>query len=264
MIVSVLMSIYKGDDVLALNASLESIVQYLSYADEFVIVVDGPETDMHVQAVKSVLPDDKLKIVLLPSNLGLGRALNAGLQHCRGDIICRMDSDDICVSSRFSGCVELFRENPNLAVVGSNILEVDEQGREYIRKVPNDFDGVKRFSRRRNPINHVSVCFRKHFVMSVGSYNHCPFHEDYDLWLRLMQSGVELKNIDDIWVRVSAGSGQISRRRGVSYFWHELFFLRKNIKWFGCYAIPYLLVRLPVRFMPANVVTYIYRLLRKR
>lgn len=262
MTVSVLMSIYKGDDLSALTASLRSIVSYLDFADEFVIVVDGPETDLHIRAVQLILPKERLTLVPLEVNLGLGRALNVGLTYCRGSIICRMDSDDVCVSSRIFGCVELFRENPNLAVVGGNILEVDERGGESLRKVPNEYEAIQRLSRFRNPLNHVSVCFRKDIIVSVGSYNHCPYHEDYDLWVRLMQRGYELKNIDDIWVRVGAGANQIRRRKGLRYFRNEVYFVFKNLKWFGFYGIPYLLLRLPVRLAPERYIAFIYRFLR--
>ena len=36
-----------------------------------------------------------IKIVQLPYNQGLGKALNEGLKHCTYDIVARMDTDDI-------------------------------------------------------------------------------------------------------------------------------------------------------------------------
>ena len=40
-------------------------------------------------------------MISLPTNRGLGKALNEGLKHCSYDLVARMDTDDIAKPDRF-------------------------------------------------------------------------------------------------------------------------------------------------------------------
>lgn len=41
--------------------------------------------------------------------------------------------------------------------------------------------------------------------------------EDYNLWLRMIASGVECYNIADVLVKVRAGNNMLARRKGLFY-----------------------------------------------
>ena len=70
--------------------------------DEIVIVKDGPLTE----ELEKVLIRYKEKylqifnIVESKENIGLGRALNLGLEICKNELVARMDTDDISKSKR--------------------------------------------------------------------------------------------------------------------------------------------------------------------
>ena len=261
---SVLMSIYKNDDLNLLLDSVLSINKFLYDSDDFVIVVDGPGTEEHVSLVKKVLPSEKLRFLFLENNLGLGKALYHGLKFCKNEFVYRMDSDDVCVSSRLANIHHDFSTDENIAVIGSFIKEsYGPNIPSKIRKVPLLSNDLIKYSKLRNPMNHVTVCLRKSYVLNVGSYEHCPSHEDYDLWIRLMQSGYKIVNKPEVWVYVNSGPSQMVRRRSNSYFKNELFFIKKNLSWFGFYSIIYLLLRFPVRILPLPFTNFIYSLIRK-
>ena len=94
---SVLMSIYHGEEPGHFRESIKSIFQQTLMPPEVVLVCDGPLTDALdtiIEEYQELYPD-LLKVVRLPQNGGLGKALNEGLRHCRYELIARMDADDI-------------------------------------------------------------------------------------------------------------------------------------------------------------------------
>ena len=64
-----------------------------------------------------------LKVYQLHSNVGSGPASCFGVKKCNTDLIARMDSDDYSEETRFEKQIKAFEENPNLIMVGTNILE---------------------------------------------------------------------------------------------------------------------------------------------
>ena len=74
------------------------------------------------------------------------------------------------------------------------------------------------------------VMFKKSAVESVGSYRTCMQYEDYDLWVRMFQSGMQGYNIQNtlLWMRV--GNGFYRRRSGFDYFKKGLSFQRRLLR----------------------------------
>ena len=100
----VLMSVYKGEIVENLNDCFKSIWTYQSFKpSQIVLVLDGPLTSELESCIKYWCDTlgDKLTLVPLKENVGLGSALASGLKACKGEFIARMDTDDISMPSRF-------------------------------------------------------------------------------------------------------------------------------------------------------------------
>lgn len=139
---SVLMSVYNGDKPIFLEEALSSIQAQNRKADSIVLVADGPlnkEIESVICRFEKIL---KLIFVRLEANIGLGGALNEGLQYCEGDFIARMDSDDICHPERFEKQLAFFEENPEIDVIGSFVREVDLSGNlGKLRKMPVSNEG---------------------------------------------------------------------------------------------------------------------------
>src|SRR5690606_3842844 len=83
-------------------------------------------------------------IVSLEKNVGLGKALNAGLEKCRNELVARMDSDDISVKDRCELQVQEFLKNEKLSIVGSIIDEFYDDPKNIVssRIVPLHHDEI--------------------------------------------------------------------------------------------------------------------------
>ena len=137
--------------------------------NEIVLVYDGGLPESLEAVVASFSGSLPLKIVRLPQNVGLGRALNAGLQACAHEWVCRMDTDDICHHERFARQLAFVAAHSELDVCGSQIDEFEHTPADaaHSRRVPCEHGEIARFAKSRNPINHMTVCYRKSAVLAA-------------------------------------------------------------------------------------------------
>lgn len=76
-------------------------------------------------------------------------------------------------------------------------FEDDISDVKSVRKLPELPDDIRQFAKRRNPINHPVVMFRKSAVLAAGGYQHFPLFEDYYLWIRMLMNGAKFYNIQE-------------------------------------------------------------------
>lgn len=212
---SVLMSVYSAESAVNLRASIESVMNSDFPAAEFVLVIDGPVGPALQEVINSY---PSIRKVTLPSNAGLGAALNEGLKHVSYDIVARMDSDDICMPSRMGR--EYSKIMEGLDIVSSAILEFEGSVDNITgsRELPVSRDEIYEFSKKRNPFNHPSVMFRRSAVLEAGGYNSdYPYFEDYDLWIRMLMNGARVANIAEPLLYMRTSEGMFLRRGGREY-----------------------------------------------
>jgi glycosyltransferase involved in cell wall biosynthesis len=261
---SVLMSLYNGEQEDFLNICLESLYKQTLPPSEIVIVFDGPirdELESIVAKWELVLPIFR---VILSKCSGLGNALNEGLKFCNYDIICRMDTDDVCHPSRFEKQVCFFNEHPEVSIVGSWVGEFDETTERIhaVRKVPVEHADIITYAKKRNPFNHMAIAYKKSAVLSACAYQDDYLYEDYALWVRMIQNGVVTANLHEVLVYARTGNGMELRRGGVAYFFSELKVQYRFYKTglINIYEfIRNIVIRLPVRLLPGKFRKYIYR-----
>lgn len=266
---SVLMSLYARENPCSLYECLESISRQSVLANEIVLVLDGPigpELRDVVEQWNERLP---IKIIPLVENVGLGRALNEGINHCTCEWIFRMDTDDICVENRFELQVRYIRKNPGVSIFGGQIEEFENKPGDLgvRRDVPIDQEDLCEYMKFRNPFNHMTVAYKKEAVEAVGGYMHHMWMEDYNLWIRLWAAGVKFGNMPQTLVLARAGMTMLSRRRGFPYLKSEwkLAKLKLSTGLQGRFAafLGFVVRSLP-RVMPINLLGSVYRLARSR
>ncbi len=263
---SVLISVYHKEQGEFLRLSLESVMTQTLMPNEVIIVKDGPltaELDLVCDEFIERYPDI-FKIIALPENVGLGRALNEGLKHCSYDLVARMDSDDISKPNRFMAQVELMKNRLDISVVGSWVEPFENSVDNILacKKRPTEGFELLAYAQKRTPLCHPTVMFRKKDIISVGSYQHIHLMEDYYLWMRLIKAGYKLYNIQDSLLYFRTSQDVMKRRGGLRYALNEfrLFnFMRKQslISWQA--MICNMLMRFPVRIMPSFIRGYVYK-----
>ena len=267
---SVLMSVYNKEKPVYLKTSIQSILNQTVLTNDFVIVCDGPltgEVDEVVRDFEKRYPE-MIHVVILKRNVGLGRALNAGLRHCKNELVARMDSDDVSLPQRCEEELRIF-EAMDTDIVGGTVQEF-ENSTEHItsnRVLPENAEDICKFSKKRNPFNHPAVMFRKSKVEEAGGYREFPYFEDYDLWVRMLRNGAKGYNIQEPILYMRAGSGMYARRGGLAYvkcIWRFKHYLRKigyTTNWeFLSSTLPHVLVGI----MPNGMRELVYKkVLRK-
>ncbi len=264
MSIAVLMSTYRGESPEHLRQSLDSLVAQTLQPDEVIVVKDGPLTRELDDVLAQYIVKLPLVVIPLQQNVPVGTALAEGLRHCRSDFVARMDSDDVCPSTRLEMQFNFMKQHPDCSVLSAWAAEFsgDPRGPYAIRSGP-DVVKLGPYARFRNPIGHSSaVLFRRADVIASGGYQACPFFEDYDLWARMMILGYRLYNMPEVLVFARAGSEMLRRRRGIAYIRNEVNFLRKMHK-IGFLSTPYflanLLLRIPCRLLPETLLRRFYR-----
>ena len=217
---SVLMSVYHKEKAEFLKQSMESIWNQTYPTDNFVLVCDGVLTKelQQVIARQKQKYQDKLEVLKLPESVGLGKALNYGMGHCKHNIVARMDSDDISKPKRMEMQLKAMEER-RVVIVGSAVEEFTDTTLHVtaVRKMPENSEEIKRFAAKRNPFNHPVVMYQKDAVEAVGGYLDCPFFEDYYLWGRMLKAGYQGYNIPESLLYMRAGQDMYQRRGGVRY-----------------------------------------------
>jgi len=259
---TVLMSIYNKEKVEYFNRAMESIWDSQTVKpNEIVLVKDGLLTNELDNAI--FMWENKIgnlyKTISLKENMGLGDALNIGLNECSYNLVARMDTDDIAAVDRFEKQLKIF-ENYNIDICGSWVSEFDKSEDKILsyRKVPENDSSIKIFAKRRNPLNHPSVLFKKDIVQVVGGYKKILWFEDYYLWVRLMLKGAVFYNIQEPLVHMRAGYGQLERRSGLQYALSE-FKLQKEFLSLGFIHIFEFIINISIRFTSRVVPKYLLK-----
>lgn len=268
---SVLMSIYKNADPCFLREAIDSVLHQTLAPAEIVIIVDGKVPGN----IKAVLDEYKSKynelfnIIQLEENIGLALALRHGVLNCKYDFIARMDQDDICREDRFEREISEFFEDDSISMVGSYVAEFydDVNHMKSMRKVPLSFDEIKKFAKKRNPMNHMTVIFKKKDVLDCGNYRDFLENEDYHLWVRMIMKGNKTINIPEPLVYVRTGIDMYYRRGGIKYAKRDYLLEKEfyNMRFITLYEmIINIALRIPVRLIPNKLREFIYlKFLRK-
>lgn len=268
---SVLMSVYLKDKPEFLDAAIESMVGQTEPFFDMVLVCDGPlgeDVETCVSQWQRAL-GNRLNVVRLEENHGLGFALNVGLEKCRCGIVARMDADDISRPERCRKLLQRMTEE-DLALIGGAIEEFDKKPGDMgaVRMPPLTQREINMRLKRRNPFNHMSVMFDRNMVKKAGGYEPFPWMEDYWLWVRMIAQGCKCANVPDIIVDARTGEGMYARRSNMAYlrsqvsFFHEL----KKLGLVNCFEETKAIVeRTIATALPTGVVKTVYnKLLRER
>ncbi|MEN8165818.1 MAG: glycosyltransferase, partial [Acidobacteriota bacterium] len=213
--VSVLLPVYNAVEFLPV--CLKSLERQ-TLKDFEVVAVDDGSSDGSSEILKDWGRRDQRFRVVERSHQGLVPSLNYGLGECRGDLVARMDADDIAHPARLQSQVELMESRPELSVVSCLVRHFPvhrvAQGFKLYDEWLNSLIDHEQMARERfveSPVAHPSVLFRLKAVAEVGGYRDWGWPEDYDLWLRLFERGSLFAKVPRILFFWREGACRLSR-----------------------------------------------------
>ncbi len=207
--VTVLISVFNGERFL--RETLDSLLAQ-DFGDFEVLIINDGSTDGTSSILAEYTADARFRVID-QENRGLVYSLNRGLEAARADLIARLDADDIAMPRRLSRQVEFMKDHPEVALLGSAITLIDENGRTLKDVVyPTGSDLVKSSLSRYCAVAHPSVMMRRTPVLGLGGYRPAFRHaEDYDLWLRIAERH-SIDNLKEPLVLYRQHDGNISVR----------------------------------------------------
>ena len=188
--VSVVMPVYNAQRYLA--EAVDSILAQTWRDFEFVIVDDGSTDRSPKLLERYAVRDSRIKLIRRP-NTGIVGALNDGLAAASGELVARMDADDVALPERFEKQVAYLAEHPEVVALGSRVTGVDPYGCVLFHsehKLAHEEIDAGLLRGVGWAIVHPAAMLRREAVAKVGGYRkEFQWVEDLDLFLRLGEAG---------------------------------------------------------------------------
>ncbi|HSU67152.1 MAG TPA: glycosyltransferase, partial [Tepidisphaeraceae bacterium] len=180
------------------------------------IVVDDGSTDRTPVILGELAAKDARVKPLRIRHSGIVEALNAGVNAATGEIIARMDADDICLPFRFQKQIDYLDQHPECVAVGTEVMLVDPFGSPLWRievKAEHEHIDVNLLSGDGWAMFHPTTMLRKKAVLEVGGYRaQYQWAEDMDLFLRLAEVG-RLANIQEVMLHYRQHFASVNRTK---------------------------------------------------
>ncbi|MBI1977878.1 MAG: glycosyltransferase [Candidatus Omnitrophica bacterium] len=265
--VAVLMPVYYGEKPEFLSRSIESILTQTYQNLDLHLYQDGPFGEELAGMVKSY-SDRYSNLIVYQNPLRRGSAI------CMNDMLeellsrylyfARMDSDDISHPERIAKQVAFLESHTGVDVVGGSIVDVDEKGKELKQvRYPLTHEKITRFFRKRNPMAHVTVMFRRSYFEKAGFYPPVRL-EDGLLWMQGILSGCRFQNIPDFLVSVRRTDDLLKRRSGLKRNWQEFqvkLTINRKLR-YGLSSYFYALAMFGLQILPVPIKRILYKRLR--
>jgi glycosyltransferase involved in cell wall biosynthesis len=192
-LVSVIIPCYRDSATLA--RAIDSVLVQRYPMVEIIVVNDcSPET-CQIETVLAAYPT--VRYVRNPQNIGLAATRNTGLQIASGELVAFLDADDQYHCDKLAAQVA--------ALVPNRVVTCSVRHIPVGADVPIDAAYVARPPRTartasalllRNTFNGAGLLAPRELMLARGGYDSTLRScEDFDLWLRLIESGVEIYDI---------------------------------------------------------------------
>jgi glycosyltransferase involved in cell wall biosynthesis len=182
--VSVIMTVF--NDLRFLDEAIESILKQEFGDFELIVVDDGTgETELFRQIEDR---DPRIRVIVIPTNIGTAAAANRGIEAARADIIARLDADDIAEPSQIGRLVAALREDPKVGLVGSWCTLINETGQPIrVQSMPESDVEIRWTILFFNPFYHSTVAYRRCCFEAAGRYRANELvSQDHYLWFQML------------------------------------------------------------------------------
>jgi len=201
--VSIIMPVYNTPTEW-LVASIKSILNQTHHDFEFIIINDASTS---IEVSKVILDfkkiDNRIHLIELHDNCGLPACLNLGIEYASSNLIFRMDSDDISYPERIQKQLDFLDKNPEVDVLGAAMnytAQINSEWGVSTRIISKPYIVNKEYAVKNHfLLIHPTVVFKKDKIQKIGGYNKNlrGLPEDFDLWVRCLQSNYIIRNLQE-------------------------------------------------------------------
>jgi glycosyltransferase involved in cell wall biosynthesis len=206
-----------------IDDALASVLADLAPDDELVAIDDGSSDDSMEIVRRHAARDSRVAVIATTRGArGIAAAMTAGLAASRGDLVARMDADDVSLPGRFAASRALIESDPSLGAVGTQVEAfVDVAGAAIS-------DGMDRYVTWQNaivtkeehdraifiesPLCNPSVTMRRSALDAIGGFHDPPWPEDWDVWLRMNEAGIRMAKVPRVLLRWRRHAGAVTVR----------------------------------------------------
>lgn len=180
-----------------------------TYTDFELLIIDDGSTDDTLQKL-TAFNDPRIRIVSFEKNHGIVHALNQGIRMAEGELIARMDGDDVCLPQRLARQVDFLDHYPHVGVCGTNVQVLNTGEKMVFPQDPHELKVRLLFS---CPIVHPSVMIRRYILEEHHAYYDIDYQyaEDYALWVSLSDL-TYLSNVQEVLVLYRRHESQVTSR----------------------------------------------------
>lgn len=155
-----------------LEEAVKSIINQ-KYPNLEFIIIDGGSSDGSLEIIESY--QDQLAYWVSEADHGQSHAINKGFEHCTGDLVTFLNSDDIYLPGAFNFAAESYKVNPSCGAIVGGFHYIDEHGQmspganppRLPYPSPLDLTLVPPAAWR---LHQVSTFYTRHALDQVGRY----------------------------------------------------------------------------------------------
>ena len=212
-LISILMPTYNVAPYVeeAVKSILHQTYQHLE-----LIIVDDCSTDGTYEILQKISQtDSRIKLKRNDVNCKICITLNRALKEAEGAYIGRMDGDDVSEPDRFAVLKNNLDEHPEVDLVGSQLISIDESGqilsmKKYLRSPAF----IRLGNRTSSCVPHAWLA-RRTVYENLDGYRNIPFAEDYDFLLRGEKEGFCYANVKRYLYQVRIRQGNTGSTNGL-------------------------------------------------
>ena len=239
-LVSVIMPAYNAEKYI--EAAIRS-VQAQTLTDWELLVIDDGSSDSTCAIVERFAAEDsRIRFLVNSQNMGTAKTRNRGLDLCRGKYVAFLDSDDIWHPEKLFRQIDL-AEKSDADLIYTSYAIINEQG----VKICDDFAVEEKVSihsmLKKNSIGCSTVLLKRETTSSFR-FSSDYYHEDYVLWLQMLQAGKVAVGITEVMVDYrfytgSRASNKVAsaKRRWQIYRSYMRVTVLKSLYFSVCYAL---------------------------
>ena len=211
--ISVIIPVYNAEKYIF--ESLNSIINQTFRNFELIIINDNSSDNSLsiIKKFKRKYIKNDIKILNNKKRFGIAKTLNKGINFCKGELIARMDADDISHIQRLEKQISFLNKNPKVGLLGTNSMHINEEGMNIgCTNLPLKDEDIRANFFFLNPFNHQSIIFRKS-LLSKKNYNETfSTTQDYEFYSRIIRK-TSVANLKEYLIKQRIHNKSISFKK---------------------------------------------------